>query len=122
MEAGCSKMHKEAVVSAELGDTIRTLVISGRPLRVKRNEYIDGWEARQEDIKRLTGEGVVPFQKDLDEDREDVDFPFLMGMVAGMVNDVKPARDIVEDMVAEAVKMIKLEHGYLNAAVRENKL
>ncbi|KAM0802617.1 2-nitropropane dioxygenase [Usnea florida] len=32
-EAGCSRGHKEAVVGARWGDTVRTLVVSGRPLR-----------------------------------------------------------------------------------------
>lgn len=37
-EAGCSRIHKEEVVSARFEDTIRTLVVSGRPLRVKMND------------------------------------------------------------------------------------
>ena len=34
-ESGASRLHKEAVVSATFTDTLRTLVISGRPLRVR---------------------------------------------------------------------------------------
>jgi NAD(P)H-dependent flavin oxidoreductase YrpB (nitropropane dioxygenase family) len=34
-EAGCSQLHKEGVVSAGFDDTLKTLVVSGRPLRVK---------------------------------------------------------------------------------------
>ncbi|MCJ1395888.1 hypothetical protein MMC18_008774 [Xylographa bjoerkii] len=111
-EAGCSKMHKEAVVSAGFDDTLRTLVVSGRPLRVKRNEYVDEWEGRQEDIIRLTERGVVPMIKDLEEDK-DVDMPYLMGQVAAVIGDVKPAKSIVEDMVAEAVQMLKIGQGYM---------
>ncbi|KAG9518598.1 2-nitropropane dioxygenase, partial [Aureobasidium melanogenum] len=118
VEAGCSKLHKEAVVSAKFEDTLRTLVVSGRPLRVRMNEYIQSWENRPEDIKRLTEQGVVPMQKDMDDDK-DVDLPFLMGTVAGVIGDIKPAKDIVEDMVREAVDMLKRGQSFV---ARDSKL
>ena len=120
VEAGCSRLHKEAVVSAGFGDTLRTLVVSGRPLRVKRNEYIEGWEGKPEEIKKLTESGVVPMMKDMDEDNE-VDFPFLMGQVAAVIGNIKPAAVIVEDMVKEAVGMLRLGSGYVSGG-RESKL
>lgn len=100
-EAGCSRLHKEAVVTAKFEDTARTLVVSGRPLRVRVNEYIRGWEERSEEVRRLTEEGVVPLQRDLDDGVE-VDIPFLMGQVAGVIGEVMPAKKIVEEMVREA--------------------
>ncbi|KAF2749370.1 NPD-domain-containing protein [Sporormia fimetaria CBS 119925] len=112
IEAGCSQMHKENVVSATFTDTGRTLVISGRPLRVKYNDYIKEWESRPEDIKKLTDAGIVPLAKDMD-DGKDVDIPFLMGQVAGVVQDIKPAKEIVDEMVAEAVDMLKLGQTYI---------
>ena len=119
-EAGCSRMHKEAVVSAGFADTIKTLVVSGRPLRVKKNEWVEGWEARPEEIRQLTEAGIVPMTKDMDEDKE-VDFPFLMGQVAGVIGDIKPAREIVEGMVKEAVEMLKAGAGFVKGE-RESKL
>ena len=112
-EAGCSRMHKEHVVSAKFTDTLRTLVVSGRPLRVRMNDYIQGWENRPEEIKRLTESGVVPMMKDM-EDGKDVDIPFLMGQVAGVIKDIKPAKQIVEDMVREAVEMLRLGQSYIS--------
>ena len=117
-EAGCSRMHKEAVVECGWDDTLRTLVVSGRPLRVKRNEYIAGYEARPEEVRELTESGVVPMMRDLEEEREETDMPFLMGQVAALVEDVKPARVIVEDMVKEAVQCLGIGAGY----ARGNKL
>ena len=102
-EAGCSKMHKESVVSADFEDTVRTLVVSGRPLRVRRNDYIQSWENKPEQIHSLTEQGIVPMAQDMDEGRDDVDFPFLMGQVSAVIQDIKPAREIVESMVKEAV-------------------
>lgn len=112
-EAGCSKLHKESVVTADFADTLRTLVISGRPLRVRMNDYIQSWEDKPQEIKRLTDQGIVPLSHDMDEGREDVDIPFLMGQVAGVIKDIKPAGDIVRDMVKEAYEMLQLGQSYM---------
>lgn len=111
-EAGCSNLHKEAVVSARFEDTLRTLVVSGRPLRVRMNDYIARWEQKPEEVKRLTDQGIVPMMHDM-ENEVDVDLPFLMGQVAGTISDIKPAKEIVLGMVREAVDMLKLGHSYV---------
>ena len=112
-EAGCSNQHKEGVVTAGLDDTLRTLVVSGRPLRVRRNAYIKGWEEREEEIKNLVNEGIIPMMKDMDEGK-DVDIPFLMGQVAGNIKEIKSAKDIMEDMVREGVQAMQRGNSYLN--------
>lgn len=112
-EAGCSKLHKEGVVSADFTDTLRTLVVSGRPLRVKANDYIKKWEAQPAKIKELTDRGIVPMMQDIEDEAEEVDMPFLMGQVAAIVQDIKPAKAIVEDMAREAIQQIKQGQTYL---------
>lgn len=104
-EAGCSRGHKEAVVGAGL-------VVSGRPLRVRRNDYIKDWEGRGEEIRELVEKGVVPMEYDMEEDRN-VDFPYLMGVVAALINDIKPAKDVVDGMVREAIKCLTVGGGYV---------
>ncbi len=111
-ESGASKRHKEDVVSADFTDTLRTLVVSGRPLRVRMNDYVKKWEDQPEKIKELTDKGIVPLAQDMEND-VDVEIPFLMGQVAAIIKDVKPARAIVEDMVREAVEQLKLGSSYL---------
>jgi NAD(P)H-dependent flavin oxidoreductase YrpB (nitropropane dioxygenase family) len=115
VEAGCSQLHKEAVVSAGYDDTLRTLVVSGRPLRVKLNEYVAKWEAQPEKIKELCDNGIVPIMKDFD-DGVDVDIPFLMGQVSGAIKDIQPAGQIVAEMVSEAADQLKLAQVYLGGA------
>ena len=112
-ESGASRMHKESVVEADFTDTLRTLVVSGRPLRVRANDYIKSWEAQPDKIRALTDQGIVPMAKDMDDGREDLEMPFLMGQVAAIIKDIKPAKDIVEDMVREAVKMLSLGNSYI---------
>lgn len=113
-EAGCSQQHKDSVVTAKFEDTIRTLVLSGRPLRCRRNEWTDKWEAQPEKIKELTEKGVVPIEFDMEEGNE-VDIPHLMGVVAGVITDIKPAGQIVDEMVGEAVEMLKKGQTFLRA-------
>ncbi|KAL9597799.1 MAG: hypothetical protein Q9219_004926 [cf. Caloplaca sp. 3 TL-2023] len=119
-EAGCSLMHKKAVVESQWGETVRTLAVSGRPLRVRSNEWVDKWEKEPQKVKELTEKGIIPMEKDM-EDGEDVDFPFLMGQVAAVVQDIKPAKQIVEEMVSEAVQMLSRGQQYIGK-VRESRL
>lgn len=114
-EAGCSEAHKEGVVTAGFEDTVRTLALTGRPLRCRRNEWVDKWEAQPHKIKELTEKGIVPFEHDMEAGNE-VDIPRLMGVVAGVVNSIQPARQIVDEMVTEAVQMLKEGQTYLGGS------
>lgn len=86
-EAGAPKAHQEAVRTAGFDDNVRTIIFTGRPLRVRSNPYIDDWEKnRQEEIKQLTGRGKIPVEHDFEtkgDDLSDDDMdnarPFLMG-------------------------------------------
>ncbi|CAO1596432.1 hypothetical protein XANCAGTX0491_000280 [Xanthoria calcicola] len=105
-EAGCSLLHKKAVIESQWGETVRTLAVTGRPLRVRRNDWVDKWEKQPEKVVELTGNGVIPMEQDMEEG-EDVDFPFLMGQVAAVVQAIKPAQSIVEEMVREAIEVLE---------------
>ncbi|KAI1097591.1 NPD-domain-containing protein [Jackrogersella minutella] len=125
-EAGAPESHKEAVQTASYDDTIRTLIFTGRPLRVRNNPYISSWENdRQAEIKELTAKGILPYEHDLekvangnapnipgvkapadsDEDMDDVldQFrPYLMGQCAALVNERMPAKDVVDELIRDA--------------------
>ncbi|KAJ5090717.1 hypothetical protein N7532_009401 [Penicillium argentinense] len=120
-ESGASRMHKEAVVGAQYGETRRTLVVSGRPLRMLPNDYVKEWESRPADIAALTGKGVVPMMHDLENDK-DIDMPFLMGDVSAIVKEIKPAGDIVREMVQQAVDVMKMNNAYIVGSSQGSKL
>lgn len=48
----------------------------------------------------------------------DIPILVLMGQVAAIIKDIKPARQIVEDMVREAVAQLKLGQSYLQEGGR----
>ncbi|KAK5138164.1 hypothetical protein LTR08_004859 [Meristemomyces frigidus] len=113
-EAGAPKAHQEAVRTAGFDDNVRTIIFTGRPLRVRRNSYIDNWEEnRQNDIKQLTANGQIPVEADLERMGDDIDDetmdnarPFLMGKAAAVVNDRLSAKQIIDEMVQGAVDSI----------------
>ncbi|EXJ58103.1 oxidoreductase [Cladophialophora yegresii CBS 114405] len=115
-EAGAPKAHQEAVRTAGFDDNVRTIIFTGRPLRVRNNEYIKNWEEnRQAEIKQLTDKGVIPVEHDFetkgddltDEEMENAR-PFLMGKAAAVVNEKKTAREIVDEFVNDAVKALTI--------------
>ena len=66
VEAGAPKRHKDLVVSAGYDDTVRTLIYSGRPLQVRKTDYVKDWEEnRQDEIRALTGQGKLPHEEEL---------------------------------------------------------
>ncbi|KAF3913484.1 hypothetical protein AA313_de0207589 [Arthrobotrys entomopaga] len=116
-EAGAPKAHQEAVITSGYEDNVRTIIFTGRPMRVKMNPYIKNWEEnRADEIVKLTKQGIIPVEHDieqldkddkLDDDTMDSARPWLMGKVAAVCNEIKPAKAIVEEMVAEAVQQIQ---------------
>lgn len=82
-EAGATKIHKDGLVSAGFDDTTRTVIFTGRPVRVRRTDYIENWyeswalvsplltpnrnNNRQDEIKELTSKGIIPVDRDLEK-------------------------------------------------------
>ncbi|KAH8432177.1 nitronate monooxygenase [Aspergillus melleus] len=114
-EAGAPVAHQEAVRTAGFEDNVRTIIFTGRPLRVRNNEYIKNWEEnRQEEIKQLTAKGIIPVEHDFENLPDDVDDetldnarPFLMGKVAAVVSEKKPAKAIVDELVTDAAALLQ---------------
>mmetsp|Transcript_85824 Transcript_85824/g.134205 ORF Transcript_85824/g.134205 Transcript_85824/m.134205 type:complete len:365 (-) Transcript_85824:83-1177(-) len=121
-EGGAPNKHKEDIVKASVHDTHRTLIFTGRPLRVIKTKYTENWEEnRQQEMKSLLREGKLPSSVDqqvLDKvsKGEKVEAPvgydpaersWLSGQVAGAIKDVLPAKTIVESMVQEAAEVMK---------------
>lgn len=100
-------MHKDEVISATFNDNVRTVVVSGRPMRVKANEYIRAWEQQPEKIRDWTARGIIPYEQDVQDGVEAADRPFLMGQVSGVIERVQPAAEIVEEMVDGAVERMR---------------
>lgn len=120
-EAGAPKAHQEAVRTSGFDDNVRTIIFTGRPLRVRNNSYIQNWEEnRASEIRELTSKGVIPVEydleklgDDLDDDTMDAARPFLMGKAAAVVNDKLSAKAIVDEMVGDAVKWMQKGNSFI---------
>jgi len=120
-EAGAPKAHQEAVRTAGFDDNIRTIIFTGRPLRVRNNPYISNWEEnRAQEIKELTGRGKIPVEYDMETMGDDIDDdtldnarPFLMGKAAAVTNDKLPAKVIMDDMITDAVKWMATGNSFV---------
>jgi hypothetical protein len=67
----------------------------------------------QAEIKELTSKGILPVSNDLEtaqntEELLDQAHPFLMGKVSAVVNELKSAKAIVDEMVDGAVQRMSI--------------
>ncbi|KZP23662.1 2-nitropropane dioxygenase [Athelia psychrophila] len=116
-EAGAPPKHKELVLSAGYDDTVRTLIYSGRPMSVRKTEYVASWEdKRKAEIESLIAQGKIPNDVELEAHPEKSmqSRMWLMGKVAGAINDIKPAKDIVDEMVTTAANSLKTATSYID--------
>lgn len=115
VESGAPKMHKDLVVSAGFDDVTRTTIYSGRPMNVRRTPYVRGWENRRQEIDAYTAEGKIPVEMDLSRHPEkSIEARgWLMGRVAAAINEIKPAQDIVDELVNTAAKQLSTANSFL---------
>ncbi|KAI6036859.1 2-nitropropane dioxygenase [Pisolithus microcarpus] len=104
-EAGAPFKHKEL---AGYDDIVRTLVYSGRPMSVHKTPY----SHRQQEILDL-----LKLEKHPEKSVEGR--MWLMGRVAGSINDIKPAKVIVDEIINSAAASLR---NASSSIVREAKL
>jgi len=108
-EAHAGDLYRQTIVEASDEDSIRTRCYSGKPMRVRKNPYVDDWESRPADIQPFPMQAMLSSQagvmggiggqiEGLDPDRS----CFAMGQSAGGVHEVLPAAEIVARMVLGA--------------------
>lgn len=126
-EAGAPPRHQKSVVEAGYSDTIRTVIFTGRPMRIRKTNYSADWENNKQDqIKKLTSEGVIPVEWDMARRLEKGDeislkermeiMPLLMGQTAGAIDKVESAEDIINNMVNDCVQSLRGNAGRIVAS------
>ncbi|KAF8216694.1 2-nitropropane dioxygenase [Mycena galopus ATCC 62051] len=116
-EASVPQTHKDMIVSAGFEDAVTTLIYTGRPLRVRQMPYVDDWNNnRAAEIKELTGKGLLLHEVELEKHPEKSleTRPWLMGRVSSLINDVLPAKTIIDNMVRGAAIQLSRGNTYLN--------
>jgi len=123
-ETGAPKRHVEHVLKASVTDTTKTLIYSGRPLRTYVSDYVRDFEKRPEEIRAYCEQGIIPIRGDYKKVMQAggqfsraQTAALLMGQVAGACNDKPAAKEIIEDMVAEAIVMLRKNAACIGAPI-----
>merc|ERR1711879_819420 len=104
-EAGAGPYHKNLIVKTGYADTVRTLIYTGRPMRVNASDFVLDWEKnRREELQNSLAVGKIPTPYGTQDNIKER--AFLMGQAAGAIEDVKPAKAIVEEMVGQAHELL----------------
>ena len=112
-EAQSAEGYRQAIVRAGDADTVRTRCYTGKPARAIRNRYTDDWEGKKDQVQPFPMQAAVSVREGVMDymgltDRFDPERTFLpAGQSAGLVREVKPAGEIVRDIVAEAERVIR---------------
>ncbi|MGM0369758.1 MAG: enoyl-[acyl-carrier-protein] reductase FabK [Bacillota bacterium] len=101
--------YKEAIVNARDRDAVVTGRSTGHPVRNLKNKLtrkIEKLEEKDADKERIEELGIGRLkQAVIDGDIEDGSV--MAGQVAGMVSQVEPAADIIDDIVTRAIQILE---------------
>ena len=107
-EGGALDIQKEAILKATDEDTRRTYIYTGKTSRATYNRFHDLWETSGLDplpfpTQVLLASGLV----EMFTQANMVEYvgPFA-GQVSGLINEIKPAAEILMDMVEESVDIL----------------
>jgi NAD(P)H-dependent flavin oxidoreductase YrpB (nitropropane dioxygenase family) len=129
-ESAAPQRHQQGVVNATSESTHRSLIYTGRPMRILKNKYSVNWEEkRRDELDSLLAAGTLPIQHDQDElkkgnmpegfssadDMLDAR-PLLMGQAAGAINDkdLLPASAIVDGMIDQCCDVMRSSVGRMS--------
>ncbi|BBY10088.1 NAD(P)H-dependent flavin oxidoreductase [Mycobacterium marseillense] len=118
-EALVSPRAQRRAVAAGGDDTVRTRVYdvvrrldwpAGYDARALGNAFLDTWHGHEAELSAQLPQAVADYEKSVAT--EDFDTAaILTGESVGRVRDVRPAADIVADMVAEAARILNRAAG-----------
>jgi enoyl-[acyl-carrier protein] reductase II len=112
-EAQAAPGYRQAIVEARDDVTVRTRCYTGKPARAIKNPYVDAWERKADEIQNFPmqaglsiREGVMDYMGVVPDDF-DAQRTFLpAGQGSGLIHDIKPAGDVLREIVAEAESII----------------
>jgi enoyl-[acyl-carrier protein] reductase II len=112
-EAQAAPGYRDSIVRAHDDDTMRTRCYTGKPARTIATDYAKGWEQKADEIQPFPMQaGISVANRVMDymgvTGNFDANATFQpAGQGAGLINEIKPAGEIVRDIVAEAEKVIR---------------
>lgn len=108
-EALAHENYKAKIVAISEAGTVVTRAHSGKTCRLIRNAFTDSWQGREQDIEPypLQALHVGHAASELGRRQGDTDHGVLpAGQSSGLIRDIKSAREVVNDIVCEAVNTL----------------
>jgi enoyl-[acyl-carrier protein] reductase II len=111
-ESQAAPGYREALVRSNEADTMRTRAYTGKPARAIRTPYAEEWETRPGEIQPFPFQAMTSIQNramdypGLTENFDDQKTFMPAGQGVGMIHEIKPAEEIVRDIVSEAEAVI----------------
>jgi enoyl-[acyl-carrier protein] reductase II len=111
-EAQAAPGYRDAIVRATEADTMRTRAYTGKTARTIKTAYAEEWEKKSDEIQPFPMQAMTSIQNDV------MDYPGLTesfdasrtfmpaGQGSGMIHEIKPAAEVVRDIVREAEAVI----------------
>lgn len=109
-EALAHNNYKNKIVEIDEEGTVITRCQSGKPCRLIRNRFTDSWEGREHEILpfplQMIKVGREAAMKARYEGKVE-EGGMAAGQISGMITNVKPAGQIVLDVIAEALAVLE---------------
>jgi enoyl-[acyl-carrier protein] reductase II len=113
--------YKDALLAAAEDETVVTRAYSGKPMRVLRNQFTEGFAARPDELQPFplqirTSVGAGAWHLGGDESTPGIDLAkegFPAGQGVGGIHELVPAADLVGRFVTEADLTLRHLHGLL---------
>ncbi|MAK82572.1 NAD(P)H-dependent flavin oxidoreductase [Phenylobacterium sp.] len=100
-EAGIQQFQKEVLVEYGDGDTIVSKSVTGKPARIIRNKWAQAWVDAEKSPLPMPFQSIIAgpvlAAATLDQ-RKDI-APGFAGQGMGLIKAIRPARDVLEDLV-----------------------
>lgn len=107
-EANIDTWRKERITQADDSATVTSKTYTGKNCRSLKNEWIKAWQEGPVEPLPMPLQFLLSQPALLDAKPDDVRIqPVMVGQVAGMLNEIKPAAQVVEEMVAGAVSILE---------------
>ena len=128
-EAAVHTEHKRRIVEGKGEETVRSSIFGPEwphfnPMRVLRNRVVDEWSDRLAEVPMVRDDlpvigrtiflgqemelrkfNVILPTGDTEGDWEEM--PWLAGQGVGLIRDIRPAKDVVETMMADAIAILR---------------
>lgn len=107
-EAGIEDFQKEAIVEGGDADTVVSRSLTGKPARMIRNKWADAWVAAGKEPLAMPYQSMVSgpvMAAGIAAKRQDI-MPGFAGQGIGLIHAVRPAADVLHDLVAGAERAL----------------